>query len=154
MRNELLSHEFFMKKAYNQALLAYEIGEVPVGAVLVDGDNNIIAEGFNQTITLKDPTAHAETLVLRDAAKRLDNYRLLNTKLYVTLEPCIMCIGALIQARVGNLFFGCNDSRVGILSKEKLHKNKDINHNLNVVGGIMSQQCGELLKNFFRERRK
>lgn len=154
MSNEFLDHEFFMKKAYYQALLAYKIGEVPVGAVLVDGDNNIIAEGFNQTITLKDPTAHAETLVLRKAAQQLDNYRLLDTKLYVTLEPCIMCIGALIQARVSNLFFGCDDSRVGILSKEKLHQNKDINHNLSVVGGIMSQQCGELLKNFFRERRK
>lgn len=154
MSFEQIKHAFFMQKAYQQAVIAYHAGEVPVGAILVDDNENTIALDFNKTITLNDPTAHAEILVLRQAAQKLENYRLVNAKLYVTFEPCIMCVGAIIQARVKALYYGCNDTRVGILSKEKIHQNKEINHNLDVVGGIMSQECGELLKRFFKDRRK
>lgn len=153
MSDDYQEHAFFMQKAYEQALLAYQIGEVPVGAVLTK-NGQIIASAYNQTITLNDPTAHAEILALRLAAKEIENYRLIDTKLYVTLEPCIMCVGALIQARVSELVYACDDSRVGVLSREELHKNKDINHNLNIVSGIMSVECGDLLKSFFKERRK
>ena len=143
---------FFMQKAYEQALLAHQAGEVPIGAVLVK-DYEIIAQNFNQTIILNDPTAHAEILVLRSAAIELGNYRLVNTKLYVTLEPCIMCLGGLIQARVSKLIYACDDSRVGAFSREKLHKNKNINHNLGVTAGVIADKCSKLLKDFFKQRR-
>ncbi|MWY91766.1 nucleoside deaminase [Francisella tularensis] len=143
---------FFIQKAYQQALLAYQAGEVPIGAVLVR-DDQIIVQNFNQTIGLNDPTAHAEILVLRSAALKLGNYRLVNTKLYVTLEPCIMCLGGLIQARVPELVYACDDSRVGAFSREKLHHNKNINHNLGVTAGVMADECGKLLKDFFKQRR-
>lgn len=147
------NHIFFMQKAYEQANLAYAAGEVPIGAVLVK-DDKIIAQSYNQTITLNDPTAHAEILVLRQVAKKMSNYRLINTKLYVTLEPCIMCLGALIQARVFELVYACDDTRVGAISQQKLHQNKNINHNLNITNNVMSKECGKLLKEFFREKRK
>ncbi|MFV9972167.1 MAG: tRNA adenosine(34) deaminase TadA [Francisella endosymbiont of Hyalomma asiaticum] len=143
---------FFMQKAYEQALLAHQTGEVPIGAVLVKG-YQIIAQNFNQTIILNDPTAHAEILVLRSAAIELGNYRLVNTKLYVTLEPCIMCLGGLIQARVSELIYACDDSRVGAFSSEKLHKNKNINHNLGITAGVMAGKCSKLLKDFFKQKR-
>lgn len=143
---------FFMQKAYEQALLAHQAGEIPIGAVLVK-DYQIIAQNFNQTIILNDPTAHAEILVLRSAAIELGNYRLVNTKLYVTLEPCIMCLGGLIQARVSELIYACHDSRVGAFSREKLHKNKNINHNLGITAGVMAGKCSKLLKDFFKQKR-
>ena len=118
MSNEVQDDEYFMSKAYEQALLAYDLGEVPIGAILVK-DNEIIAKDYNKTITLNDPTAHAETLVIRAAAEVLGNYRLVDTKLYVTLEPCIMCVGALVQARVKELIYACDDTRVGPLSRKK-----------------------------------
>ncbi|AIT09735.1 zinc-binding protein [Candidatus Francisella endociliophora] len=153
MSDDYQKHIFFMQKAYEQALLAYEAGEVPIGAVLTKNDK-IIASAYNQTITLNDPTAHAETLAIRLAAKELKNYRLTDTKLYVTLEPCIMCVGAMVQARISELIYACDDTRVGILSQKEMHKNKDINHNLKVLNGVMSVECGDLLKSFFKERRK
>jgi tRNA(Arg) A34 adenosine deaminase TadA len=153
MLSTTTNHNFFMQEAYQQALLAYQAGEVPIGALLVK-DNQIITKNYNKTITLNDPTAHAEILVLRQAAKELDNYRLTDTKLYVTLEPCIMCFGAVVQARVSEIIYACDDVRVGPISRESIHQNKNINHNLSVVSGVMSQQCGELLRKFFRQRRK
>ena len=146
-----------MQKAYEQALLAYENGEVPIGAVLVktdDTDEKVIAESFNKTLILTDPTAHAEMLVIKKAAQKVNNHRLINMRLYVTMEPCMMCLGAIVQARVSEIIYACDDSRVGVFSKENYHLNKNINHNLKVTSGIMSGKCGELLKKFFKERRK
>ena len=146
-----------MQKAYEQALLAYENGEVPIGAVLVkiDSDNEqIIAESFNKTLMVSDPTAHAEVLAIKDAARQANNHRLTDTKLYITMEPCMMCLGAIVQARISEVIYACDDSRVGVFSKECYHLNKNINHNLKVTNGIMAGKCGELLKKFFKERRK
>jgi tRNA(adenine34) deaminase len=157
MTNKLSKHEFFMQKAYEQALLAYENGEVPIGAVLVktdDADKKVIAESFNKTLILTDPTAHAEMLVIRKAAQQVNNHRLVDTTLYVTMEPCMMCLGAIVQARVSEIVYACDDLRVGVFSKENYHLNKNINHNLQVTNGIMATQCSELLRKFFKERRK
>lgn len=154
MSSNLEKHSFFMQKAYEQALLAYDAGEVPIGAVVVDHSDQILAQSYNQTITLNDPTAHAEMLALRKAAEQLNNYRLVDTKLYVTLEPCIMCFGALVQARVSELIYACDDTRVGVTSIQQLHQSKGFNHKFEIINGVMNQQCGELLRKFFRERRK
>ncbi|MED7788962.1 tRNA adenosine(34) deaminase TadA [Francisella sp. 19X1-34] len=153
MSSDFEKHEFFMQKAYEQALLGYNAGEVPIGAIVVDQNDQILARSYNQTITLNDPTAHAEILALRKTAKKLNNYRLVDTKLYVTLEPCIMCFGALVQARVSELIYACDDTRVGVTSIQKLHQGKGFNHKFRIVNGVMNQQCGELLRKFFRERR-
>ena len=142
-----------MQKAYEQALFAYENGEVPIGVVLVK-DNEIVTSSYNQTLILSDPTAHAEILVIKKTAEIFKNHRLADTTLYVTMEPCMMCLGAIIQARIGRVVYACNDSRVGVFSKEGYHLNKNINHNLQVTNGIMATQCGELLKKFFKERRR
>lgn len=147
-----LSHEFFMQLAYNQAQLANKIGEVPIGAILVK-DDEVISSFHNQTLTQSDPTAHAEMLVIRQASKILKNHRLVGTKLYVTMEPCMMCLGAIVQARIAEIIYACNDLRVGVFSKECYHLNKNINHNLKVTSGIMVSECSELLKKFFLERR-
>lgn len=154
MSNDSEKYVFFMQKAYEQALLAYDANEVPIGAVVVDQNDQILAQAYNQTITLNDPTAHAEILALRKSAEQLNNYRLVNTKLYVTLEPCIMCFGALVQARVSELIYACNDTRVGVTSIQGLHQAKSFNHKFKIVNGVMNQQCGELLRKFFKERRK
>ncbi|API85981.1 tRNA adenosine(34) deaminase TadA [Francisella uliginis] len=154
MSNDYEKHVFFMQKAYEQALLAYDANEVPIGAVVVDQNDQILAQAYNQTIALNDPTAHAEILALRKAAEQLNNYRLVNTKLYVTLEPCIMCFGALVQARVSELIYACDDIRVGVTSIQQLHQAKSFNHKFQIINGVMNQQCGELLRKFFKERRK
>ena len=156
MVNKSPNHEFFMQKAYNQALLAYEKGEVPIGAVLVKSGScgeKITSESFNKTLLLSDPTAHAEMLVIKEAAQAIDNHRLTEMKLYVTMEPCIMCMGAIVQARISEVIYACDDSRVGVFSKECYHLNKNINHNLRVTNGIMATECGDLLRKFFKERR-
>ncbi|RUS68548.1 hypothetical protein EGW08_023689, partial [Elysia chlorotica] len=140
--------EYFMQQAYDQALIAYNIGEVPIGAVLVK-DSKVVSVGYNQTITNVDPTAHAEIVAIRSAAKILSNHRLVGTKLYVTMEPCIMCFGAIVQARVSEIIYACDDSRVGALSKENYHLNANVNHNTTVTGGVLHQECSDLLKKFF-----
>ena len=152
MLNNTINHEFFMQEAYQQALLAYKDGEVPIGAVLVK-NGQIIAKSYNKTITSIDPTAHAEVLVIKSGALHINNYRLNDTVLYVTLEPCIMCLGAIVQARVSEIVYASDDTRVGCLSRQKYHLNVDINHNLKVTSGIMGNQCKDLLKKFFLERR-
>ena len=157
MTNKSLNHEFFMQKAYEQALLAYKNNEVPIGAVIVKGDidgEQIISQSFNKTLLLSDPTAHAEILVIKEAAKQVNNHRLINMRLYVTMEPCMMCLGAIVQARIPEVVYACDDSRVGVFSKESYHLNKNINHNLKVTSGIIADKCGELLKKFFKDRRK
>ncbi|CAN7947449.1 unnamed protein product, partial [Ixodes hexagonus] len=124
--------------------------EVPIGAVLVK-NNEIVSEGFNQPITLNDPTAHAEIVALRRAAAKIGNYRLIDTTLYVTLEPCAMCLGAMIQARIKRLFFGAYDLRAGaVTSVFQLLEEPRLNHRIDWGGGILVEECAWILKNFFR----
>jgi tRNA(adenine34) deaminase len=128
-------------------------GEVPVGAVLVHR-NVILARTHNSPLLLQDPTAHAEILALRETAKALGNYRLTDTTLYVTLEPCAMCAGALVNARVGRLVFGCRDLRFGaVRSKFRIADSDLLNHRLEVVEGVLAAECMELVKRFFERKR-
>lgn len=144
----------WMKFALEMAVLAEKEGEIPVGAVLVN-DNEIIATGSNCPITTHDPTAHAEIVVLRKAALHLQNYRLSGTTLYVTLEPCIMCMGAIIHARIDRLVFGAFDPKSGAaVSKYHIGTDGLLNHSLSATGGILEEKCSSLLKNFFAGRRK
>ncbi|NQW70038.1 MAG: tRNA adenosine(34) deaminase TadA [Betaproteobacteria bacterium] len=143
----------FMQQAIEQAHLAAIAGEVPVGAVLVR-DGQVISKAFNQPITNHDPSAHAEMLALRQAALTEQNYRLPGTTLYVTLEPCAMCAGAMLHARVDRIVFGAPDPKTGAAgSVVDLFAMKQINHQTSIEGGIMGDECGQLLKNFFKERR-
>jgi tRNA(adenine34) deaminase len=143
----------FMQQALEEAKLAAKAGEVPVGAILVR-DGRVIASAFNQPITQHDPSAHAEMLALRAAAKLDRNYRLPGTTLYVTLEPCTMCAGAMLHARVDRIVFGAYDPKTGAAgSVMDIFSEKQINHQTKVHGGIMGEECGQLLRDFFKERR-
>lgn len=143
----------FMQQAIEQAHLAAIAGEVPVGAVLVR-DGQVISKAFNKPITNHDPSAHAEMLALRQAALAEQNYRLPGTTLYVTLEPCAMCVGAILHARVDRIVFGAPDPKTGAAgSVVDLFAIKQINHQTSIEGGIMGDECGQLLRNFFKERR-
>ena len=148
------THEKWMELAIQQARLAEKIDEVPVGAVLVK-DDQLIAQAHNQPISNNDPTAHAEIQVLRKAGKNLENYRLPNTTLYVTLEPCTMCLGAMIHARVSRIVFGAYDKKTGVCgSCADLSSSECFNHSLIVEGGILAENCQSLLQDFFKKRRK
>jgi tRNA(adenine34) deaminase len=143
----------FMQQAIEQAQLAALAGEVPVGAVLVR-DGQVISKAFNKPITNHDPSAHAEMLALRQAADVEQNYRLPGTTLYVTLEPCTMCAGAMLHARVDRIVYGAPDPKTGAAgSVVDVFAFKQINHQTSVNGGIMAEECGQLLKTFFKERR-
>jgi tRNA(adenine34) deaminase len=145
--------ESFMRRALELAREAEAAGEVPVGAVIVQG-SAIIAEGCNRPITTRDPTAHAEMIALRAAAARLDNYRLAGTTLYVTLEPCAMCAGAMVHARVERLVYAASDPRAGAAgSVFNVVRSPALNHRLNVDGGVLGEECSALLRNFFLARR-
>ena len=145
--------EQFMTAALDLARQARDAGEVPVGAVVVR-DGRVIGAGSNSPIGTNDPTAHAEVLALREAAKSLDNYRLENVTLYVTLEPCVMCAGALVHARIGRLVFGARDLRFGgVRSKFRLADSELLNHRVEVVEGVLAAECTELLQEFFRAKR-
>ena len=147
-----LDHQF-MQQALDQAKLAAMAGEVPVGAVLVK-DGKIISRGFNQPISNSDPSAHAEMIALRSAAQLESNYRLPGTTLYVTLEPCIMCAGAMLHARVERVVFGAADPKTGAAgSVLNVFSEKQINHQTQVEGGIMDDECGQVLRDFFKGRR-
>lgn len=147
-----LDHQF-MQQALDQAKLAAMAGEVPVGAVLVK-DGKIISRGFNQPIGNSDPSAHAEMIALRSAAQLESNYRLPGTTLYVTLEPCIMCAGAMLHARVERLVFGATDPKTGAAgSVLNVFSEKQINHQTQVEGGIMDDECSQVLRDFFKGRR-
>ncbi len=144
---------FFMRRALELARDAEACGEVPVGAVLVK-DGEIVAQGFNQPISRSDPTAHAEIVVLRAAAAGLANYRLPGTTLYVTLEPCPMCAGAVVHARVERLVFGASDPRTGAAgSVFDLVRSEQLNHRLEVESGLLADESAALLTTFFRARR-
>ncbi len=143
----------FMQQALDQAKLAAAAGEVPVGAVLVR-DGQVISTGFNQPIANSDPSAHAEMMALRAAASDESNYRLPGTTLYVTLEPCTMCAGAMLHARVDRVVFGATDPKTGAAgSVLNVFSEKQINHQTQVEGGIMGEECGQILRDFFKERR-
>lgn len=143
-----------MQLALEQAELAFSRAEVPVGAVLTDGEGNILSVAHNAPVSLNDPTAHAEVLALRRAASLMKNYRLPGTVLYTTLEPCAMCVGAMIHARVGMLVFGAADPKGGAAgSVVDLTRAPCLNHYIEVVGGVLSEACSEMLQRFFRARR-
>jgi len=143
----------FMRRALELAGRAEALGEVPVGALVVQGER-IIGEGWNQPITLKDPTAHAEILALRAAAAELGDYRLGGTTLYVTLEPCPMCAAALVHARVARLVYGAWDPRQGAAgSAFNLVTSRELNHRIDCFGGVLADECGAALKRFFSSRR-
>lgn len=147
------SDEVFMQAALEQARLAGACGEVPVGAVVVL-DGEIVGRGFNQPIRGNDPTAHAEVMALRDAGARLGNYRLPGCSLYVTLEPCVMCSGAIMHARVARVVFGARDPKTGVAgSVIDLYAEKRLNHHAEIVGGVLAEECGQLLSSFFAVRR-
>ncbi len=136
------------------AAQAEQQGEVPVGAVLVR-EGEVIGEGFNQPISSCDPTAHAEVVALRAAAKRMNNYRLPNTTLYVTVEPCSMCAGSLMHARVGRLVYGAQEPRAGVVeSQMALLSQEFFNHRIDVKGGVLAEECGRLMGDFFARKRQ
>ncbi len=140
--------------ALAQAAQAQQLGEVPVGAVLVDAQGELLATGFNRTIIDHDPTAHAEVVALRAGAKQVQNYRLPGASLYVTLEPCAMCLGAMMHARLARVVFGAADPKTGVCgSVLNLSLEKQLNHHTQVEGGILAQECGDTLRQFFKERR-
>jgi tRNA(adenine34) deaminase len=145
--------ERFMQRAVELAREAEAAGEVPVGALVVR-DGEILAEGFNRPISTHDPTAHAEMVALRAAAARIDNYRLPGTTLYVTLEPCAMCAGAMVHARVQRLVYAATDPRAGAAgSVFNVVQNPALNHRLDVTPGVLGDECATLLRNFFVARR-
>ncbi len=149
-----LSDQDFMDRALARARQSRDAGEVPVGAVLVDADGKILAEAGNAPIATHDPSAHAEMLVLRAAARQLANYRLNGTTLYVTLEPCPMCAGALVHARVERIVFAATDPRAGACgSVFDLVRSEALNHRIEIVSGVREQESAQLLRRFFAERR-
>jgi len=147
-------HAHAMQAAYAQACVAYQLGEVPVGAVVVDAQGGIVAQGYNRTITDHDPTAHAEIVALRAAARSAGNYRLPDCSLYVTLEPCAMCLGAMLHARLRSVVYGAPDPKTGACGGLlNLADNVQLNHHTQVIGGVLAEPCGALLRQFFRARR-
>ena len=143
-----------MRDALGLAGDAAQAGEVPVGAVVVV-DGAVVGRGFNRPITSTDPTAHAEIVALRDAAERLGNYRLTGATLYVTVEPCLMCVGALVHARIGTLVYGAPEPKAGAVeSTQRAHEHAALNHRMTVISGVLASESRELMQQFFRERRQ
>lgn len=151
--SETAAYEGWMARALALAAEAERQGEVPVGAVVVL-DGEVVGEGWNQPIATNDPTAHAEIVALRAAAARVKNYRLTGATLVVTVEPCLMCVGAMIHARIGTVVFGTPEPRAGALgSSMAAHEAPGLNHRLAVVGGVLADECRARMQTFFRERR-
>ena len=143
----------FMRAAIDQARIARDRGEVPVGAVVV-ADGQIVGEGFNQPISAHDPTAHAEIVALRDAAKRIGNYRLTGAELYVTIEPCQMCVGAMVHARIARVVYGTREPKAGAIeSAMRAHEHPALNHRMTATGGVLEDECRDLMQAFFASRR-
>ena len=148
-----MNEEDYMRAALEQARAAGAVDEVPVGAVVVCA-GEIVGRGFNQPIGRHDPTAHAEIMALRDAAARLGNYRLPGCELYVTLEPCVMCSGAIMHARIARVVFGARDPKTGVAgSVLDLFAEPRLNHHATIEGGVLADECGRMLSSFFAERR-
>jgi tRNA(adenine34) deaminase len=149
-----VTHDEYMRAALEEARRGLAAGEVPIGAVAVIG-GEIVARAFNQPIGAVDPTAHAEVLVLREAAQHVGNYRLTGATIYVTVEPCLMCVGALIHARVGEVVYGATEPKAGaIVSIIRAHETPGLNHRFAVTGGVLETECRELIQQFFRDRRR
>jgi tRNA(adenine34) deaminase len=147
-------HIKFMKLALNQAKKAGQKSEVPIGAVLVSESGEILSLSYNQTISLADPTAHAEIITLRKAAQKILNYRLLSTTLYVTIEPCIMCMGAIVHARVSRVIYGTPDPKWGAAgSLYNFAHDTRLNHRPEIISGICEDECRTLIQDFFRKKR-
>jgi len=147
--------EFWMREAILAAIEAENLDEVPIGACLIDGDGNLLAVAGNRTITNNDPTAHAEILALREAAAKIGNYRLTGATVYSTIEPCAMCAGALVNARVKRLVYGAKDERFGAV--ETLFRICDsdfLNHKIEIVSGVLADDCRKLMQDFFRRKRE
>ncbi len=143
-----------MRMALDLAQEARRAGEVPVGAVVVL-DGEVVGRGFNRPIGTHDPTAHAEIVALRDAAQRLGNYRSSGATLYVTVEPCMMCVGAMVHARIGTLVYGAPEPKAGaVISTQRAHEHPALNHRIDVIGGVLEEECRDLVQAFFRERRE
>jgi tRNA(adenine34) deaminase len=148
-----MTDDDYMREALAQARLAWQAGEVPVGAVLVR-DGEIVGRGYNQPISSHDPSAHAEIMALRDAAKRIGNYRLVDTTLYVTFEPCAMCAGAIFHARVRRVVYGAAEYKTGAAgSIVDLFAEPKLNFHAEITGGVLADECGKLVSDFFAERR-
>lgn len=149
----LVAHEEWMRLALAEAVKARDAGEVPVGAVIVR-DGQVLGSGFNQPIASHDPTAHAEVAALRAAAHAVGNYRLPGAALYVTVEPCLMCVGAMVHARIGLLVYGAPEPKSGaIASTIQAHESPGLNHRVEVVAGVLEADCRDLIQRFFRDRR-
>ena len=154
MTNQLDQDRKFMEIALQEAQKAFSIGEVPVGAVLVQ-EETIITRGHNQREQRQDPTAHAELIVIQEAAEKLRSWRLIDTTLYVTLEPCLMCAGAMLQARIPRLVLGTRDPKAGACgSLYTVHKDSRLNHQIDIVYGIKEKACRNILKDFFQQLRE
>ena len=146
-------HDTFMRAALDEARRARDAGEVPIGAVLVL-NGQIVGRGFNQPISAADPTAHAEIVAMRAAARALGNYRLTGATMYVTVEPCLMCVGAMVHARVGTLVFGAPEPKAGaIVSSCRAHELPALNHRIEAVGGVLEDECRAVIQEFFKVRR-
>ena len=146
--------EFWMRKAIEAAIEARDLGEVPIGACLIDKNGELLAAAGNRTITSSDPTAHAEILVLREAGAKIGNYRLTETTLYTTIEPCAMCAGALVNARIERLVFGAHDTRFGAVeSIFQICDTSSLNHQIDITKGVLAEDCRRLMQDFFRARR-
>ena len=149
----MTSDDEFMRRAMVLAEQAAAVGEVPVGALVVK-DGEIIAEGYNQPITSCDPTGHAEIIAMRNACAALGNYRLSGCDLYVTIEPCTMCVGAMIHGRIGRIVFGAPEPRAGALQSQlRLMDENHYNHSIEWQGGVLAEECGEIISSFFRRKR-
>ncbi len=150
---EQYSDEYWMQQAMKQAQLAQAQDEVPVGAILVK-DNQMIGKGHNLVISNNDPSAHAEIQAIRDAGKNIKNYRIIQSKLYVTLEPCMMCVGAIVHARISEIIFGAYDPKTGMAGTQDNCFDKSYhNHKVTIVGGILELDCARQLKMFFKKKR-
>jgi tRNA(adenine34) deaminase len=149
-----MNDEFYMMLALEEAQKAEDIDEVPVGAVIVDENNKIIGQGFNRPISTNDPTSHAEINAIRMASNRLNNYRLTQTSLYVTIEPCIMCMGAIIHARIKRIVFGATDPKWGaVLSLYNMASDSRLNHCPEIVSGVCKKETKQIIKKFFMTKR-
>jgi tRNA(adenine34) deaminase len=147
------TRDTFMRTALDEARRGFRAGEVPVGAVVVL-DGRILGRGFNQPISSHDPTAHAEVVAIRAAAKAIGNYRLVGSTMYVTIEPCLMCVGAMVHARVGTLVFGAPEPKAGaVVSSCRAHELPSLNHRIEVVGGVLEEECRAIIQEFFKTRR-
>ncbi len=145
----------FMKIAFKEAEKAYEKDEVPIGAVIVSDKGDIISVAHNLVISLSDPTAHAEILAIRKASRNVLNFRLIESSIYVTIEPCIMCMGAIIHTRIKNVIFGASDPKWGAAgSLYEFQNDRKLNHNPQIVKGVMEEECRAIIQKFFKEKRR